>query len=135
VPLTTYLYKMRAVGPGGNTSGFSNVDAATVVNFTDDSLPPAPPPALPIKAVHMSELRVAVNAMRLAAGLTSQPFTPLTAGVSVVKAEDIREMRRGLNQARAWIGLPPMVYVDPGIAARTRTIKSRHIYDLRIAVK
>ncbi|HEX2062413.1 MAG TPA: fibronectin type III domain-containing protein, partial [Thermoanaerobaculia bacterium] len=51
----TYLYRVKAVA--ASASPFSNTDAATTIVFTDD------PPVL-VKAIHITELRTAVNAMR-----------------------------------------------------------------------
>ncbi|MGZ4809345.1 MAG: glycoside hydrolase family 44 protein [Thermoanaerobaculia bacterium] len=123
----SYLYEVRAIG-AGIQSGFSNVDVATTVTFTDD-------PPVNIKSVHVTELQVAVNTMRnLVPGLGTQTFQTVTPG-TVVNAEHIRELRRGVNQARAWLGLPPMTYVDPAITPRTSRIKAQHILDLRNSVK
>jgi len=127
---TTYLYKVRAAS-AGLVSGFSNVDAATTIDFTDDPLNSD----TPVKVAHVTELRTAVNAMRAAAGLGAQAFTDSSLNNVTIKAVHIRELRRGLNQARAWIGLPPVVYSDPAITPQTTAIKKQSIIDLRSGVK
>lgn len=71
-PNTTYVYRIQATGSGGGVSGFSNVDHATTIVFTDDPLISG---LTVVKAVHLAELRTAVNAMRDAAGLSAATWT------------------------------------------------------------
>ena len=134
---TSYLYKVKAQKGAGLLSGYSNTDVATVVDFTDDLAPAAPPftePVVKIKATHVTELRQAIDAMRIAAGIGAGVYTPITAGTHPVP-EHIRELRRQLNQARAALGLSPAVYtIDPAITDVT-TVNRRHIDDLRNAIK
>jgi len=100
-PNTTYLYKVKAAR-GVELSGFSAVDAATPIAFTDDPLTGG---TSKIKAVHITQLRAGVNAVRAAAGLTPYPFTDGSlAGVNV-KLVHLTQLRTALNQARAALGL------------------------------
>ena len=124
---TTYLYKVRAVAAAG-TSGFSLTDPATTIVFTDASLA-----GLPIKVVHFIELRTAINAMLVAAGLDAKFFTnpTLTSGSMTVKRVHLLELRAALNAARSAIGLTALVYTDPTITARTTPIKPAHVNELR----
>src|SRR5205814_7443965 len=64
-PNTSYLYFVRATNTGGASTD-SNVDIATTVIFTDDPLTKG----IVVKAVHLAELRTAVNAVRALAGLS-----------------------------------------------------------------
>jgi hypothetical protein len=57
---TTYLYKLRA--RRGVESAFTSVELATMVMFQDATLIGSR-----IKAIHVSQLRSAVNAVRTAA--------------------------------------------------------------------
>jgi hypothetical protein len=125
---TTYLYRLKAVFSGG-TSGFGSVDAATTVLFTDTTLTSS----IAVKAVHLTELRTAVNAMRAAAGLGAATFTDptLTAGTTRVKAAHVSELRTALDAARSGIGLTPITYTDATITASTTTIKGAHVTELR----
>jgi ELWxxDGT repeat protein len=122
---TTYLYKVRAVN-GGGPSGFSSVDAATTVVFTDASLS-----GVLVKAVHLTQLRTAVNAMRAAASLGPATFTdPSPAGVTI-KAVHITELRTALDAARSVIGLSVLAYTDPTITPGVTTAKAAHTAELR----
>jgi hypothetical protein len=60
---TSYVYKVRAIDASARRSPDSVPDIATTVLFTDD---PAVASTTPIKAVHITELRTAVNALRVA---------------------------------------------------------------------
>ena len=123
---TTYLYKVRAVGTGG-TSAFSGVDPATTVIFTDANVSGAA-----VKAIHITQLRTAVNAMRAAAGLSATVFTdPSLATGNAIKSIHITELRTAVDAARNAIGLSLPLYTDPAITSGTTKIKAAHITDLR----
>jgi len=114
---TTYLYKVRAVG-----GAFSAVDAATTVVFTD---------AVPvtIKAVHVTQLRTAINAMRAAGGLPPSSFTDAALAGMNVKAAHLNELRTALDQARAALTLPALTYADTIVAGVA--IKASHLTEIR----
>jgi hypothetical protein len=130
----TYLYKVRAYNaatdPVAQASPFSNTDPATTVLFTDDPISPG----LPVKAVHVTELRTAVNALRLAAGLTAFSFTDAVAYGTPVRAIHIQELRTALNQARAQLGLTVLTFTDAGLAAHG-VIRVPHVQELREGVE
>jgi hypothetical protein len=119
---TTYVYKVQAGG-----GPFSAVDAATTTVFTDAPLTAG----VPIKAVHITQLRTAVNAMRAAAGLTAQSFTDPT--LSTIKALHITQLRSALDAARAAIGLPTLAYTDAALVGVA--CKAVHVNQLRDGVK
>lgn len=122
---TTYLYQVRAVLTAGTTA-FSAADPATTIVFTDAVLTGA----TRIKAVHFAELRTAVNAMRMAAGLAAQTFTdPVLSSAVKVKAVHLTELRSALDAARAEIGVPALAY------STGATIKAAHVTELREGVK
>ncbi|HKO56898.1 MAG TPA: hypothetical protein VJ276_13570 [Thermoanaerobaculia bacterium] len=125
---TAYLYRVRALGSGG-ASGDSAYDLATTVIFTDDPLNPG----TLIKAVHLAQLRVAVNAVRAVAGLAPATFTDAASPGVVVKAVHIQELRSALNQALIAIGFPTPAYTDPSLTGVL--IKAVHFQELRNRVK
>lgn len=93
--------------------GFLYLPATT---FTDDPLVAG---ATLIKAVHILELRTAVNRWRAAAALPNFSFTDPAVPGSLIKAIDIVELRTALDQARATLGLPSLSYthtITPGVA-------------------
>lgn len=119
---TTYLYRVRAIG--ASTSPFSSTDAATTVVFTNATLT-----GTTMKAVHVAELRTAVNAMRTAAGLPAATFTAASTGTTV-KAAHVTELRTALDAARTAIGLPPIGYTDASLAQGI-PVKAAHVTELR----
>jgi chitodextrinase len=100
---TTYLYQVRAMNAAGR-SGFTALDPATTIAFTDTNLTNA----IAIKAAHLNELRAAANAFRAAAVLPPLTFTDptLTANVTTIKAVHLQEVRAAIDAARDTLGLP-----------------------------
>lgn len=128
-----YAYRVRALA-GSLTSPFGTPDIATTVAFADDPLVPA---TTIIKAIHVEQLRSAVNALRAAAGLTPLTFTDpvLTAGSTVVKAIHIEELRGGVNPARSALGVSSAAFADAPLVANSTIIRSVHLGQLRDALK
>jgi hypothetical protein len=99
--------------------------------FTDDPLTPG----TPIKAVHLTELRSRIDAVRSAKGLPAFSWGPApTAGVSLIRAQDVLDLRQALREAYVAAGMTPPSYTppDPAIGA---PIRASHIAELRAAVK
>jgi IPT/TIG domain/Galactose oxidase, central domain len=124
---TTYLYKVRAIG-GAGTSAFTPIDPATTIIFTDPSLS-----GVLIQAVHIAQLRTAVNAMRAAAGLLPAGFTDstLTPGSTIIMRLHVTELRTALDTARSTLGLPAMSYTDPTITSGVTVMNAAHLTELR----
>ncbi len=125
---TAYLYRVRAVNAGGS-SGDSASDLATTVIFTDDPLTAG----VPVKAVHLAQLRTAVSAVRAQASLSTASYTDVaTAGV-VVKAIHITELRTALDQAMSALGLATGGWTDTSLSGVK--IKATHFQQIRNRVK
>ncbi len=123
---TTYVYEVRAIG-GAGTTGFSALDAATTIVFTDPTLSSV----VNIKTTHINELRTAVNAMRAAGGLGAATFTDTLTSSTPIKAVHITELRSALDAARSAIGLTALSYTDPTITVGVTTAKVAHVTELR----
>lgn len=127
LPGTAYLYRVRAVN-GVGSSASSNQDLATTVVFTDTSLA-----GVAVKAVHLSQLRTAVNAVRSLAGLTASSFAdPATAGTTV-KAIHGTELRAAIGAARNALGLVTTSPTDASLSGVA--IKEVHFTELRDRVQ
>lgn len=122
---TTYLYRVRATGAGG-ASSFTPTDAATTIVFTDATLT-----GEIVKAVHVSELRTAVNAMRAAGNQPPLEFTDVPLAGVAVKAVHIAELRTALNAARSMIALPAITFADPTLTPESTIISAIHATELR----
>ena len=120
-----------SVGSLGWTIDNFSIYSCTTPPFTNDPLVVS---STKIKAVHITELRTRVAAIRAARGLTAFSFTDptLTPGSTRVKAVHITDLRTALSQAYAAAGLTAPTYTNPSLAAVK--VKAVHIAELRAAV-
>jgi len=102
------------------------------VAFTDQALTAA---ASFIRAVHVTELRTRINALRRSVGLADQAWTTpvLTATVTVVHAVHVAELRTALAEAFTAAARTPPGFTDAGPPAGA-VIKAVHVTELRAAV-
>lgn len=119
-----YLYRVRAVNAGGS-SGDSAADLATTVMFTNDPLAAG----LLVRAVHLGELRAAVNAVRAQAGLGAVAYTNGT----TIRAIHITELRSYLDQAMTILGLATGGWTDGALSGVP--IKATHFQEIRNRVR
>ncbi|MFL6244606.1 MAG: hypothetical protein ACJ74H_01175 [Thermoanaerobaculia bacterium] len=123
------LYKVRAKDAFARYSPYTATDVATTFTFTDD---PAVAGATAVKAVHMTELRLAINALRAVAGLGTMSFSaPVPAVGITVRSASVLELRTAAAAARSALGLSATSYTDPSPS----TVKAVHVQQLRNAVK
>ncbi|HKB09583.1 MAG TPA: CHRD domain-containing protein [Vicinamibacterales bacterium] len=100
--------------------------------FTDDLLTAR---GTPVKAVHVLELRQAINTLRFNNMLPPFVFTDtLTAGTTVISAVHVSELRTALNAVYVAKGLAPPTYTDPAVAAGI-AVKAVHVAELRFALR
>lgn len=123
---TAYLYKVRAIG--ASPSAFSNADLTTTGMFTDIALNAGMTP----KAVHITQLRTAVDAVRQLASLA--PGTYTDANPTIIKAAHITDLRTALDQARAALLQPALTYTNT-ITAGTTKMKAVDVTELRAGVR
>jgi len=123
---------VQSVDNAGVLSAPSNVDSATAVLFTDEPLQPANGQNPRVYAAHFTELRVAIDAMRRTAGLA--PLWGGAAANGTISASAVTQMRQALAEARAALGLGPVSYTHPSIAAGA-VISAIDIQELRNAIK
>jgi hypothetical protein len=126
---TAYLYRVRSVNAGGASSDSAS-DLATTVIFTDDPLVAR---TTKIKAVHLAELRTAVNAVRSLAGIGTTTFTDSASAGVLVKAIHINQLRTALDAALSALGLATGGYTDTLSAGVP--IKVVHLQEIRNRVK
>jgi len=128
--LNTYVYKVRAIDASSRLSPLSVPDAATTMFFTDD---PLVANTTIMKAVHITELRQAVNLMRAAASLGAASFTDASLSGVPAKAVHLDELRTALAQARSALGLPAISFTDTMLLGVV--VKAAHVQELRGGVK
>lgn len=99
--------------------------------FTDDPLEIG---GTAIRAVHMTELRSRIDALRVRFTLGAVSWTdPSLAGVTA-KAAHLTELRTALQQAYVAAGLPAPTFTDATVTAGSTRIRAVHIQELRDAV-
>ena len=132
---TAYLYRVRATDASGQCpSGYSNVDLATTVVFVENVVA-----GVTIKPSHLVELKTAVNAVRLLAGLaafdwTDAPATPVPTSGGLILKDQMQKLRNNLDAARSALGLTAQSYSNQPLTQGT-TIFAAHIQELRNGVK
>lgn len=134
---TTYYWHVRANGSGttyanGSAMAFWNfTTAGGAVTFTDDPLVAS---VTPIKAIHVTELRQRIDALRAAHMLGAYLWTDSTLTVSstVVRGVHVLELRQALAEVYSAAMMTPPTYTDPTLG--NGTIKVAHIAEVRAAV-
>jgi YD repeat-containing protein len=109
-------------------------------------LPPDAPPVFTndplevgvtvVQALHISELRDAVNVVRARAGLAAaawDPTFPVASGLPI-KATHILELRTRLDEARTALGLPAASYSPPAPSIGG-PIRKAHVQEIRDCIK
>jgi len=102
-------------------------------SFTDD--PPIVSSTL-IKAIHVMELRLAIDSARARRALASFAWTdPVIApGVTPVRAIHVTQMRTALIQAYQAAGLTPPTFSDATLTTGSSPVRATHIAELRTVV-
>ena len=125
----SYLYRIQAKNAAGVIRSTSAPDLATTIIFTDD---PIVFRTTAIKAAHITELRVAANAVRTLAGRSTATFPPIAPG-ALMQVSDITTLRTAIGEALTALGLPAVSWVD-GVAGGS-PVKTMHVQQLRNVVK
>jgi RHS repeat-associated protein len=99
--------------------------------FTDDPLVAG---TTMVKALHVTELRSAINLLRQRAGIATVSWAETVSSGVIVKASHITEMRTRLEEARTALGLAATSYTDPGLTVGN-LIKAVHIQEIRDSLK
>ena len=128
--------RVTATDPGGLSAARSfTVTVSTTVSgsFTDDPLQPG---VTPVKAVHFTELRTRIDALRSAGGLLRFSWTDpvLRAGVTRVRRVHLLELRSALAEAYGAAGRSAPRWTDASPVAGSTPIRVAHLMELRAAV-
>jgi subtilisin family serine protease len=101
--------------------------------FTDEVVTAG---SITIRAVHVTELRDRIDALRTGLGLALYSWTDpvLAAGSTDIRAVHLQQLRTALGEAYAAQGQTPPAYTDPTIVAGATMVRSVHIIELRAAV-
>ena len=130
------VIRVTATDPGGLSAAQSfrvRVAARTPLPFTDDPLRPG---VTPIKALHFTELRTRIDALRQREGLERFSWTDpvLRAGVTQVKLVHLLELREALTTPYAAAGRAVPRWTDMTPTPAATPIRAVHLTELRAAV-
>ena len=129
--------RVTATDPGGLSAaqsfGVTVISAATGAPFADD---PIVPGSTPIRAIHFTELRTRIDALRQVYGLARFAWTDptLTAGVTPVRRVHLLELRSALAEAYAAAGREAPGWTD-AVPATGSPIRAVHVMELRSSVR
>jgi hypothetical protein len=133
--LGTNILTITAWDTAGSTAEASLMVTLTGTSFTftDD---PLTPQRTIIQAVHVMELRAAIDLIRLARGLSTFAWIDptLTPGSTPVKAAHLTELRTALDQAYSAAGRMPPRYTDPIPLPGFAVITATHLSEIRAAI-
>jgi hypothetical protein len=127
-------YQYRAVATNGSGSATSSAATLTAPpTFSDDPLTVG---TTAVKAVHITELRQAVESLRSRAGLGAVTWTDgsIVAGVTPVRAVHIAELRAALLAVYSSAQLAPPTYTRAVVTESTSVISRVDISELRAAI-
>jgi RHS repeat-associated protein len=138
-----YLFRVCvANGSGQCVSSFSNIALGAAITFTDPTIistvdDPTGVTATLVRAVHITELRTAVNAVRTLAGLPNATWTWTVAAGQPIRVADVRDLRTALAAALTALQIDQTPYIDPTLLGfsedpiNATRIKADHIRQLR----
>lgn len=123
-----YLYRVRAVTSGGLPSVPSNLALGTATSFEFNG---AALVGNTVKKQHIYDIRTAVNAVRVVAGLSVATWTRSDLTNLVILASDVQELRTKLGEALTVLGILS-TYTDPTLTAGVTLIKGAHVDELQV---
>ena len=124
-----YVYRVRAIDTTtGEVSDPSNMAVGTAISFEFSNLL-----GQTIKARHIHDVRVAVNAVRRVAHLPELALVPPDVTGQVVSAFHVVDVRTSLGEALARLNIPNPPYTDPTLntGAGGTLVKAVHIQELQ----
>ncbi len=123
---------VTATDPGG-LSAAQSFGVRVTAPFTDD---PIQPGVTPVRAVHFTELRERIDALREEAGLGRFAWTDpfVRAGVTRVRLVHVLELRQALGAAYTAAGRAAPRWTDPSPVGGATPIRAAHLTELRAAV-
>jgi len=125
---TTYLYKVRAVDAVPVYTDFSGVDPATTIDFDDALSTPTT-----VQARHINQLRTAVDAMRVAAGLPKLFDAVVLQTNANITTADIEDLRTAIAAARGGLSIAAYSFPDAPLVQNVTPVRAVHILSLRTA--
>ena len=129
---TQFFFRIAAINAVGTGAYSAASSGVTPGAFTDTPLVAG---VTPIRAVHITELRTRIDALRARFGLAPFAWTdaPLTAGMTAATTH-VTDLRTALQQAYTSAGDPSPTFTEPSLVPGNTVIKAVHLHELRDAV-
>jgi uncharacterized protein (DUF2141 family) len=130
----TNVLTVTAQDAAGNTATATLAVTVDTFTFSDD---PLAAQSTPILAVHILEVRAAIDSVRVTGGLATFAWTDptLKPGRTAVEAVHLLELQAALDQAYQAVGRTPPTYSDPTVVAGLTIISAIQLTELRTAVR
>ena len=130
----TSVLTVTAWDAAGNGAAAQLTVTLIPLAFTDD---PLAAQSTLVRTVHITELRSAIDIVRVARGLATFAWTDpaLLPGRTPVNVVHLTELRTALDQAYQAAGRALPAYADPSVVAGQTVIKATHLDELRAAVR
>jgi IPT/TIG domain len=103
-------YAHVTVVEGSQTLSLTQAFSYAALRFTDETLTVA---VTRLKAVHITDLRDAINALRGTVSLPAAAFTDPSLAGTRIRGAHLLELRTALDQARAALGRSALTYANP----------------------
>ena len=132
--LGTAAIRVTAADPAGQSATQSfTVTVTRTAPFTDEPLRRG---VTPVRAVHFTELRTRIDALRRAGGVGSFPWRDpvLRAGVTPIRLAHLLDLRTALAEAYMAAGRAAPGWTDAAPVEGTTPIRAAHLAELRAAV-
>jgi hypothetical protein len=130
VPGNASLYRVMPVDASHVQGYYGNDDLATVFAATDD---PVVARTTRIKAVHVQEVRAAIDKARALVSLAPFAYSNAVSTGSVIRMTDFAQMQNAANDARLAIGIPR--YRFTYLYSPDATILAAHMNELRQSIR
>jgi hypothetical protein len=130
-PNRAYVYRVRA-RKLDVMSAPSGLDFATGVVFADY---PVVPGVTPARVTQLVQMRTAVDALRIAAGLGAATYAEAPQPLMRMSARQITDLRDALNAARVRLGQPAIAFTDPTLQPGSTKIRARYFNEIMDGVQ
>jgi hypothetical protein len=119
--------------PDGQLSTLASAFAYRgMLSFTDDPLTPG---VTPVKRTHLTELRAAIDNVRVQYGLAPFAWTEsISPRVTRIKAVHLADLRGALSAAYVAAGRDAPVFAEPDVAAGVTLVTAAHLMEIRAAI-
>jgi hypothetical protein len=125
-------FSFNAASVDVNTALFWTIASGGAAPFTDDPLVAG---STTIRAIHFTELRSRIDALRVRFGLGAFAWTNSSLSGVEIKTVHLTELRTALTEAYDTAGFPRPAFTDATVPPGALPVRRVHLEELRSAVK